>query len=139
MTISLATKGMIVPRKTKFLEGEVEIEPNRWQLIAIPVKFGYYDATENTIKSSSTTRATIYNYVVQQLESTYTDNIENLIEVINTYVGDKNYFWNYVPGFTPEGSEHNFKLIYEDGSREEIVPFWIKSKVAYNMVLEWRV
>lgn len=138
MTIPLVTKGMIVPRKRGAIEGEIEIEPDRWQMIAVPVKYGYYDETTNEVKRSSTTRATIYNYVVTQLEDIYGDNIENLVEVINTFIGDNNYFFNYVPGFTPVDSIHNFNLVYDDGAREEIVPFWIKSKVNYNMVIQWR-
>jgi len=138
MTIPLVTKGMISPRKGGLLEGEIEIEPDRWQLISLPVKYGYYNIIDNEIKRSKTVRATIYNYVVTQLETVYSDDIENLIGVVNTYIGDNNFFWNYVPGFTPEESEHNFKLIYDDGPREEIVPFWIRSKVNYNMIIKWR-
>lgn len=138
MTIPLVTKGMIVPKNKGFISGEIEIEPNRWQMIALPVKYGYYDETTHEVKSSDTIRATIYNYVVKQLETIYNDSIENLVEVINTFIGDDNYFLNYVPGFTPVNSIHNFNLIYEDGAREEIVPFWIKSKTNYNMVIQWR-
>ena len=140
MTIPLVTKGMIVPTSsssTIATSGSIEIESNRWQMISIPVKYGYFDTVNEEIKISDSVRSTIYNYVVTQLETLYSDNIENLVEVINTYVGDNDYFYNYVPGFTPIASEHNFPLTYIDGIRDEIVPFWIKSKVGYNMVLEW--
>jgi len=138
MTISLATKGVITPKYKSFNEGEIEIEPNRWQMVAIPAQFGYFDVTDSEIKSSSSVIATIYNYVVLQLETIYNDDIENLIEVINAYVGEKNYFFNYIPGFTPESSEHNFQLIYSDDHMLEITPFWVKSKVNYNMIIKWR-
>ena len=140
MTIPLVTKGMIVPpvsTSTIATSGSIEIEPNRWQMISIPVKFGYFDTIDEEIKVSGSVRSTIYNYVVTQLETLYSDSIENLVEVINTYVGDNDYFYNYVPGFTPVASEHNFPLTYIDGSRDEITPFWIKSKVGFNMVINW--
>jgi len=136
MTISLATKGMIASQKV--LEGKIEIEPDRWQLISIPVKYGYYDIANNKLMRSKTIRATIYNYVVTQLESVYGNEIKNLIRVINSYNSDSKNFWNYVPGITPENSVHNFKLIYDDGDIEEVMPFWIRSKVDYNMILKWR-
>lgn len=138
MTISLATKGVITPKST-FYQGEIEIEPQKWQMIAIPVKYGYYDIVENTIKNSTTIRAKIYNYVIQQLEAVYNTQSENLIESINTHIGDSGYYWNYIPNFTPEASEHNFPLIYVDNSREEIVPFWIKTKVDFDLILKWRL
>ena len=140
MTISLVTKGMITSFKTSssFTSGEIQIEANRWQMITVPVKFGYFDTIEGILKSSETVRSTIYNYVVQQLETVYSDDIENLITVINAYVGDNDFFYNYVPGFTSEGSIHNFNLVYEDGTMNEIVPFWIKSKVTFDMTLLWK-
>jgi len=139
MTIPLVTKGMIVPKQTSITPGlsEIEIEANRWQMVAIPVKYGYFDTVSGEVKSSTTVRAKIYNYVVLQLETIYSDDFENLVEIINTYIGDNDFFYNYVPGFTPENSEHNFPLVFEDGTRQEIVPFWIKSKVAFNMILKW--
>ncbi len=137
---TLATRGMIVPVQRDLGYGglsEIEIEPNVWQLVAIPVKYGFYNIIEEKVESSQTVRAKIYNYVVQQLETEYSDTIQNLVEIINAYIGDNNFFYNYVPGLTGETSAHNFPLIYEDGSRQEITPFWIKSKVSYNMVIKW--
>jgi len=90
MTISLATKGMIASQKV--LEGKIEIEPDRWQLISIPVKYGYYDIANNKLMRSKTIRATIYNYVVTQLESVYGNEIKNLIRVINSYNSDSKNF-----------------------------------------------
>ena len=54
MSIQLVTKGMISPRNKAFMSGEIEIEAERWQMITIPVKFGYFDVTEENLKSSTT-------------------------------------------------------------------------------------
>jgi len=138
MTVSLVTKGMIVPKvPTANFQGEIDIEPNRWQMIAIPTKYGYFDTTIGEVVRSNTI-ATIYNYVALQLQTVYGSNIENLIEVINAYIGDNNFFYNYIPGFTPENSQHNFQLVYDDDGILEITPFWIKSKVPYNMIIKWK-
>ena len=139
MTVQLATKGMISPRNRAFMEGEIQLEANKWQMVTIPVKFGYFDVTEERLKTSKTIRSTVYNYVVQQLETVYNEPIYNLVEVINTYIGDNNFFYNYVPGLTSENSSHNFNLVYMDNDRNEIVPFWIKSKTTFDMVLKWKV
>lgn len=86
-----------------------------------------------------TARAKIKQYVIDQLESKYG---AGCVTVANTYPGDLNRFLSFVPGSTPEASEHNFELMYEeeDGSFEPTA-FWIKSNYGSPMVLdfvEWR-
>ena len=108
--------------------GSIQLEYG-WQLIAIPVEYGYYDTTTSGLVHDDTTRAKVKNYVVDQLEGLYGDieNIEDIMEVANTYIGDNQFFWNYVVGSTPESSPHNFQLVYTDDTiHQEISGFWIK-------------
>lgn len=72
--------------------GSIEIEPNVWQLVAIPVEHGYWDTGNHTLVHETETRAKIHNYVVTQLEDKYNKPASDLVEVINTYVGDNNFF-----------------------------------------------
>lgn len=113
--------------------GSIEIEPG-WQLISIPVHYGYWDSSAHEHVHDGTTIATIKNYVIDQIEDLYGS---NKVEVCNTYLGDVQAFYSYVVGVTPEGSPHNFQLVNLDGSNEEVSGFWIKSLNTVSMTITW--
>lgn len=128
---------------TEATSGSIQIEPNRWQLVSIPVKYGYFDKNIGKIVNDGVTRAKIKEYVIDQVEYKYGPP-EQFIEVCNAYIGDKNYFYSFVVGFTNPASEHNFPLIYLDYdsndniTREEITGFWIKSISNQPIIIEWK-
>jgi hypothetical protein len=105
--------------------GTIELEYG-WQLVAIPVEYGYWDSTAHQPVHDGATIARIKNYVMDQIEDIYATAASGIVEVANTYTGDNQFFWNYVVGNTPDGSQHNFQLVYNDGSNQEISGFWIK-------------
>jgi len=102
--------------------GTIQLESG-WQLIAIPIDFGYWDSTAHEHVHDDTTRAKFKNYVLDQITDLYGSGV---VEVANTYLGDNQFFWSYVVGSTPESSPHNFQLVYSDGPNQEISGFWIK-------------
>jgi len=104
--------------------GSIELEYG-WQLIAVPVVHGYWDFASHKHIHDNITVAKFKNYILDQITDLYGNNI---VEVANTYLGDNQFFWNYVPGSTPETSPHNFQLVYDDGVNKEIAGFWIKIK-----------
>jgi len=101
--------------------GSIELEEG-WQLIAVPIQYGYWDSTTHE-HVHDTTRAKFKNYVLDQITDIYGADV---VEVANTYLGDNQFFWSYVVGSTPESSPHNFQLVYDDGPNKEISGFWIK-------------
>jgi hypothetical protein len=107
--------------------GSIQLEYG-WQLIAIPVEYGYWDSTAHEHVHDDVTRAKAENYVMDQIEDLYAtvSGIETIVEVANTYTGDQQAFWSYVVGSTPTSSPHNFQLVYDDGIHREISGFWIK-------------
>lgn len=105
---------------TCFGRGTIELEKG-WQLCAIPISEGYWDAVGNTLVHDDTV-AKFKNYVLDQITSLYGLGI---VEVANTYTGDQQAFYSYVVGSTPESSPHNFQLMYEDGPNLEISGFWL--------------
>lgn len=124
--------------------GSIEIEPNKWQLCAIPVTSGEW---ANGGFTNLNVTSTFHNYVVTQLEEKYGTNIGNLIEVANTKTGDSQFYFNYIPNITTPDSPHNFRLIYEDYDNDagdgkvkhEITGFWIKSKTDIPLVIDWEI
>jgi len=113
--------------------GTIEIEPG-WQLIATPIKYGYWDDTLHVHIHDGTTQAKFKNYILDQINDLYgPDNIE----VANTYTGDQQAFYSYVVGSTPEGSPHNFNMIYADGTSQEVSGFWVKSLSASAFTISW--
>ena len=102
--------------------GSIELEFG-WNLIAIPVEYGYWDTTTSGFNHDGSTRAKFKNYVLDQIEQLYGPGV---VEVANTYLGDNQFFYSYVVGSTPESSPHNFQLVYDDGVHREISGFWIK-------------
>jgi len=102
--------------------GSIQLELG-WQLIAIPIGYGYWDNSIHDHVHDNVTVSKFSNYILDQITDLYGSGI---VEVANTYVGDNQFFWNYVVGSTPSGSPHNFQLIYDDGVHREISGFWIK-------------
>ena len=116
-----------------FGSGTVQIEQG-WQLISIPVQYGYWDVSTHALIHDNDTSAKFKNYVMDQIEDLYG---VDKIEVANTYTGDVQTFYSYVVGSTPESSIHNFKLVYQDGSNYEISGFWVKSLNTNPMIVSW--
>ena len=102
--------------------GSIQLEYG-WQLVAIPIEYGYWSSASNTHVHDEVTVAKFENYVSDQLTSLYGASI---VEVANTYPGDLQAFYSYVVGSTPETSPHNWQLIYNDTGNKEISGFWIK-------------
>ena len=112
--------------------GSIQLEQG-WQLIAIPIIYGYWDSTLHEHVHDDITTAKVENYVMDQIEDLYTNvsgttisGVEEIVEVANTYTGDAQEFWSYVVGLTPTSSHHNFQLVYNDSGSHEISGFWIK-------------
>jgi hypothetical protein len=102
--------------------GSIQLEYG-WQLAAVPVAQGFWSTTEHKHIHDDITIAKFKNYILDQITDLYGSGV---VEVANTYLGDNQFFWNYVPGSTPETSNHNFSLVYDDGLSKEISGFWIK-------------
>ena len=113
--------------------GFIQLEPS-WQLAAVPVVHGYWSSTQHKHIHDGVTIARFKNYILDQITDLYGN---DMIEVANTYLGDNQFFWNYVPGSTPETSNHNFQLVYNDSGYFEISGFWIKSLSLTPIVITW--
>ena len=117
--------------------GEIQIEQNRWQMIVIPVMYGYWDTINHNLMNDSSTIATIKNYVFDQIEDIIGNPVENYIASAHAYIGDNNFFFNYIPNITNPLSSHNFSLSYDDEGRIEYTSFWIKSVHTSPIVIRW--
>lgn len=106
---------------SNFGKGSIQLEYG-WQLVAVPVEFGWWDSVSHTHIHDSITVARFENYIYNQLLDLYGD----VVEVANTYTGDNQAFSSYVCGSTPTSSPHNFQLVYTDNGAKEISGFWIK-------------
>lgn len=113
--------------------GSIELEPG-WQLVAIPISYGYWDSTAHEHVHDGTTVAKFKNYVLDQIEDLYGT---GKVEVANTYTGDQQAFFSYVVGSTPESSEHNFNLVYDDNGNNEIAGFWINMTSTSGIDITW--
>jgi len=102
--------------------GSIELDYD-WQMISIPIQYGYWDSTSHAHVHDSVTLAKFENYVLDQITDLYGTGI---IEVANTYIGGNGFFWNYVVGSTPAASPHNFQLAYVDNTFVEYTGLWIK-------------
>lgn len=102
--------------------GTIELEYG-WNLIAVPILYGYWDTTTSGLIHDESTIARIENYIIDQLDGLYGT---GTVEVSNSWVGDNQYFYSYVYGSTPSSSPHNFPLVWDDGGRNEILGVWIK-------------
>jgi len=113
--------------------GTIEIEFG-WSLCAIPIEQGYWSSTAHRHIHDNVTTAKFKNYVLDQIDDLYSS---GLIEVANTYTGDNQFFFSYIPGSTPESSPNNFNLIYIDGVHKEVSGFWIKSLSITPIIISW--
>ena len=113
--------------------GSIQLEPG-WQLISIPVRYGYWSSSTHEHVHDDTTTAKFKNYVLDQIEDLYGP---GNVEVANTYPGDLQEFLSYVSGSTPSTSTHNFQLVYEDGPHLEISGFWIKMTTTSGIIITW--
>lgn len=137
--VSLATKGHIVYAKGRGPhKGEIEIEPNVWQLLVVPVAYGYFDTNTGKIVNDKDTPSTIKNYVMDQIEYIEGNPAENYVEIANAYIGDENAYRGYIPGLTDPDTTQNFPLGYIDGDKLEYTAFWIKSIHNSTITIEWR-
>jgi hypothetical protein len=114
-------------------KGTIELE-NGWQMIACNIKYGFYDKNLHRLVHDNVTIARIKNYIIDQIDDLYG---EGMIEVANTYTGDNNFFYSYIPGITPNNSPNNFYLSYDDNGSIEITGFWIKSLNSSTMTISW--
>lgn len=130
---------LYIPKSGLCSGDEIEIEPNRWQMISIPIQHGYWDSTTHQHVHDESTIATIKNYVVDQIEDVYGVPAEDMIEVFNTYIGDVHKMYNYVCGVTIDTSEHNFPLAYNDDGEIEYCGLWIKSIHPTPFTIEWGI
>lgn len=117
--------------------GIIEVEPNRWQLVSIPIKYGYWDSNLHKHIHDDVTIARIKNYVVDQIEDVYGVDANTMVEVFNTYFGDVNKYYNFIPNVTDPLSIHNFELGYQDTNDTEYTGFWIKSVYDSVFLITW--
>ena len=81
--------------------------------------------------------ANIQNYILDQIEDLYNVKASDYISIANTYTGDNQFFYNYIPGVTNPLSTNNFNFVYNDGYNEEYVGFWIKSISDIPFTIKW--
>lgn len=118
--------------------GVIEIETG-FQLISAPVRWGYWDSTTHTHVHDGTTPATVYNYIIEQIEDIYSVSGDTMVEVFNTLIGGQGNYWNFVVGVTNPGSPHNFKLAYIDSDIGDVeyTGFFIKSIHSTSFTIQW--
>lgn len=118
--------------------GIIEIE-NGFQMIGIPITEGVWCSITHKHVHNTGTPATVYNYIITQIEDTYGAAANTMIEVCNTLIGGQGNYWNFVPGVTNPLSPHNFQLSYLDtgvGS-QEVTGFFIKSVHPTSFAIKW--
>lgn len=132
--------GEVYIPKSGMCEGQLlEIEPERWQMVAIPVQYGYWNKTTHQHVHDEVTISDIKNYIVDQIEDTFGVPAGDMVEVINTYIGDVHKVYNYVCGVTIDESEHNFPLAYIDNEKVEYCGLWIKSIHPVPFTISWGI
>ena len=114
----------------------IEIEKG-WQLLSIPIKNGYYDKDKKSLIHKTSVLANIQNYILDQIEDLYNVKASDYISIANTYTGDNQFFYNYIPGVTNPLSTNNFNFVYNDGVNEEYVGLWIKSISDIPFTIKW--
>jgi hypothetical protein len=117
--------------------GEIEIEPERWQIISVPVMYGYWDDVNHQLIHDAMTIATVKNYVIDQIADNMGSPAQNFIFSTHAFIGDVNFFYSYFPGITNPLSIHNFPLAYTDNDNVEYVGFWIKSIHTNPIIIKW--
>lgn len=131
----IITRGYGVCSGTTALGGTIELEPG-WQLITTPVEFGYWDSNLHKHIHDGVTLARFKNYIMDQIDDLYGT---GKIAVANTFTGDAQAYYSYVPGSTPSDSPHNFYMVYNDGVNKEYTGYWVKSINTANMIISWGV
>ena len=118
--------------------GLIDIEQS-WQIISIPLRFGYYNPLIHEHVHDTAVLATVYNYVVLQIEDKFGVPANTMIEVFNTLIGGQGNYWNFVPGVTNPLSPHNFNLCYPDitSINYEVTGFFVKSIHSTNFTIQW--
>jgi len=130
---TLVTHGFVIPSPNDvLLKGTIELEKG-WQLCAIPIKFGRWSINQHKHIHDNTI-AKFKNYVMDQIDDLYGT---GKILVANTFTGDNQYFYNFVPNLTSENSVNNFNLVYNDNSSYEVMGFWIKSLSPTPLIISW--
>ena len=114
----------------------IQIEKG-WQLLSIPIKNGFFDKTKGVLVHNTNILANIQNYILDQIEYLYNVKAEDYIMIANTYTGDNQFFYNYIPGVTNPLSSNNFNFVYDDNGNEEYVGFWIKSISENPFTIKW--
>jgi hypothetical protein len=104
--------------------GSVRLQRGVWQIIAIPVS-----------------GVNVNSYFLTTLATQEGENIEDLVEVVNTYRGDLDRFLSFIPSVTNPASENNFPLMYNDQGNLEVTGFWIKMKnythTTNDLIFSW--
>lgn len=118
--------------------GYIDIEPG-FQMISIPITHGYWNTTTSGHIHDDSTVATVYNYIVQQVEHVYGVPGNTMIEIFNTLVGGSPIYFNFAVGVNDPGSPHNFQLAYYDlgASDYEYTGFFIKSIHSTSFKIRW--
>lgn len=118
--------------------GVIEIEPG-FQIISIPITYGYWSTTEHALVHDDTTIATVYNYVVTQIEDIYGVDVNTMVEFFNTLIGGQGYYFNFFPNQTNPLLEHNFRLSYLDidTGHQEITGFYVYSIHPDTFTIQW--
>lgn len=118
--------------------GYIDIEPG-FQMISIPVTHGFWDTTSSGHVHTTSIPATVYNYIVQQVEHIYGVPGEDMIEVFNTLIGGSPIYFNFQVGVTNPLDTHNFKLAYYDSEADdyEYTGFFIKSIHSSSFRIQW--
>jgi len=93
--------------------GTILIEPNRWQMIAIPVP-----------------GVKVKDYFCDKLAEIADKDITELVDVCKAFPSSDDSYGKYLiykPGVTKETTAGNFELIVTDGDANEINPFLLKT------------
>jgi hypothetical protein len=118
--------------------GYIEVEPG-FQMISVPVIYGYWSSITHEHVHDGVTVATVGNYIVDQIEDIYGANAATMVEVFNTIIGGHGSYFNFVPGVTDYASTHNFQLGYFDfgANSYEYIGFFIKSIHPIVFTIKW--
>ena len=118
--------------------GYIDVEPG-FQLISTPVIHGWWNSDIHMHVHDGSTVATVYNYIVTQIEDVYSVPANTMVEVFNTLIGGNGIYWNFVPGVTNPLSPHAFQLGYYDpgAGGYEYTGFFIKSIHPVTFQIRW--
>jgi hypothetical protein len=102
----------------------INIEPG-WQMITVPVVYGYWDISTHEHVYDENVIARIKNYIFDQIEDLY-GSASDKIAIYKTYIGDTQKYYNYIGGVTPDDNENNFPLAWiDDSDNVEYTSFWV--------------